>query len=155
MPDIRRINKEVSECASDKNNSGVTAFPAKEDDFCHFIGYIKGPDDSPYTGGVFKLHIELPLDYPFVPPKIKFDTKVWHPNVSSITGVICLDVLSTEWSPAFTIRTALLSILALLTDPEPDNPQDAVVAHQYKTNRKMFEDKAREWTVAYATNLIK
>ena len=67
------------------------------------------------------------------PPKVKFDTKVWHPNVSSQTGAICLDILRQEWSAALTIKTALISVRAMLSSPEPDDPQDEVVAREYKT----------------------
>jgi ubiquitin-conjugating enzyme (huntingtin interacting protein 2) len=66
--------------------------------------------------------IIIPPDYPFKPPKMKFDTKIWHPNISSQTGAICLDILKNEWTPALTIRTALISLQALLCAPEPDDP---------------------------------
>lgn len=81
---------------------------------------------------------------------MKFDTKIWHPNISSQTGAICLDVLGKEWSPALTIRTALLSIQALLSAPEPDDPQDAEVANMYKTDRTLFTQTAKFWTETYA-----
>lgn len=61
--------------------------------------------------------------YPFVPPKMRFVTKVWHPNVSSANGAICLDILKDQWSPALTLKTALLSLQALLSSPEPADPQ--------------------------------
>lgn len=81
---------------------------------------------------------------------MKFETKIWHPNISSQTGAICLDILKDEWSPALTIRTALLSLQALLCSPEPDDPQDAVVASQYKNNREAFNQTARNWTQEHA-----
>lgn len=74
---------------------------------------------------------------------MKFDTKIWHPNVSSVTGAICLDILKTEWSPALSIRTALLSIQALMTCAEPDDPQDAVVAKQYKEDNEAYVKQAK------------
>lgn len=55
-----------------------------------------------------------------------------HPNISSQSGAICLDILKDQWSPALTLKTALISIQALLSTPEPDDPQDAVVAQQVK-----------------------
>merc|ERR1712060_390237 len=78
------------------------------------------------------------------------DTKIWHPNISSQTGAICLDVLGKEWSPALTIRTALLSIQALLSAPEPSDPQDAEVAEMYKNNRDEYTQTAKYWTETFA-----
>lgn len=82
---------------------------------------------------------------------MKFVTKVWHPNISSQTGAICLDILKDQWSPALTIKTALLSLQALLSCPEPTDPQDAVVAEQYLKEKSKFDETAREWTEKYAT----
>lgn len=48
------------------------------------------------------------------------------------------------------ISIALLSIQALLTAAEPDDPQDWEVAEMYKKNRKEYEAKAREWVRLYA-----
>ena len=79
-----------------------------------------------------------------------FDTKIWHPNISSQTGLICLDILKDRWSPALTLRTALLSIQALLCCPEPDDPQDRVVATQFRTDKAGFDRTAAEWTQQYA-----
>jgi len=50
--------------------------------------------------------------------------------VSSQNGTICLDILKDQWSPALTLKTALLSVQSLLASPQPDDPQDAVVAEQ-------------------------
>ena len=88
-----------------------------------------GPADSPFAGGVFKLSINFPTDYPFKPPKVNFETKIYHPNVNS-AGVICLDILKDQWSPALTISKVLLSILSLLTDANPKDPLWPEVAHQ-------------------------
>jgi len=103
-----------------------------------------------YTGGIFKVDIVIPQEYPFKPPKMKFDTKIYHPNISSQTGAICLDILKNEWTPALTIRTALISLQALLCSPEPDDPQDAEVAKVYKTNKPLYDKTAKEWTQKYA-----
>lgn len=94
--------------------------------------------------------IQIPKNYPFEPPKMRFDTKVWHPNISSANGAICLDILKNEWSPALTLRTAMLSLQALLSTPNPDDPQDAQVAGQYKKNKADFERTAAYWTATYA-----
>lgn len=54
------------------------------------IGSVPGPKDTPYEGGVFRVDIQLDAQYPFAPPKMRFMTRVWHPNVSSANGAICL-----------------------------------------------------------------
>lgn len=113
-------------------------------------GRIKGPEGTVYEGGIFDLDIEIPPEYPYAAPKIRFKTFVWHPNISSKTGAICLDILKSEWSPALTIRTALLSIQALLSTPEPSDPQDAEVAKMYTNNYELFQKTARMWTEAFA-----
>ncbi|CAI9787363.1 unnamed protein product [Fraxinus pennsylvanica] len=105
---------------------------------------------TPYEGGSFKIDITLPDGYPFEPPKMHFATKVWHPNISSQSGAICLDILKDQWSPALTLKTALLSVQALLSAPEPDDPQDAVVAQQYLRDYPTFTGTARYWTEAFA-----
>ena len=85
--------------------------------------------------------------------QMKFDTQIWHPNISSQSGAICLDILKNEWSPALTIRTALISLQALLSAAEPDDPQDAVVAKMYKEDRPQFDQQAKYWTEMYAKGL--
>lgn len=150
MAACKRVQKELKEMQAHLKDSTLTAEPV-EGDLTHWKATLKGPDDTPYAGGTFEVDIKIPADYPFSPPKMKFDTKIWHPNVSSQTGAICLDVLGKEWSPALTIRTALLSIQALMSAPEPDDPQDAVVAGMYKNNRTLFHQTAQHWTEAYAS----
>jgi len=71
--------------------------------------------------------------------------------VSSQTGAICLDILKDQWSPALTIKTALVSLQALLSAPEPTDPQDAQVAQQFLNDRSTFDSTATFWTSTYAT----
>ena len=113
-------------------------------------GTILGPDSTPFFGGTFKVDIVIPDGYPFEPPKMKFMTKIWHPNISSQTGAICLDILKDQWSPALTIKTALLSLQALLCAAEPSDPQDAEVAKMYMDDRELYNQTAKFWTDTYA-----
>ena len=92
----------------------------------------------------------IPESYPFQPVKMKFITKVYHPNVSSASGAICLDILKDAWSPVLTLKSTLISLQSLLCSPEPNDPQDAEVAKHYTTSKRSFEETARYWTQVYA-----
>ncbi|CEQ41005.1 SPOSA6832_02686, partial [Sporobolomyces salmonicolor] len=96
---------------------GISAIP-HEDNLRYFDVLISGPDSSPFEGGIFKLELFLPEEYPMAPPKVRFLTKIYHPNIDKL-GRICLDILKDKWSPALQIRTVLLSIQALLSAPNP------------------------------------
>ena len=108
-----------------------------------------GPDDSPYSGGVFILNIQFPTDYPFKPPKINFITKIYHPNIDA-KGNIWVENLEREWSPAYTITIILLSIRIFLTEPNANAPLVPEIAEIYRSDRAKYEETAREWTLMYA-----
>ena len=144
-----RVKKEIEDLKKD-SVSGVKVFPDEASPLTHLKGVITGPPDTPYEGGTFEVDIVIPGEYPFNPPKMKFLTKLWHPNVSSVTGAICLDILKDQWSPALTLKTALLSLQALLSSPEPSDPQDAEVANMYLGNYAQFVETAKFWTDSFA-----
>lgn len=150
----QRIQREMNEIQkSDEVQKNLISIELVNGSLVDLRGRISGPPDTPYEGGIFLLDIKIPETYPFNPPKVKFITKVWHPNISSATGAICLDILKDQWAAAMTIRTVLLSLQALLAAAEPDDPQDAVVAKQYKENIDMFRRTAKHWTEVHANHL--
>jgi len=148
MAALRRITKELKDLEADPP-ANCSAGPVGDDLF-KWKATIMGPADSPYDGGVFFLDIVFPQDYPFKPPNLKFQTKIYHCNVND-KGGICLDILKDSWSPALTISKVLLSICSLLTDPNPDDPLVPEIAKLFKTNRKEHDKNAAEWTRKYAT----
>eukprot|EP00072_Mus_musculus_P061959 XP_011243060.1 PREDICTED: ubiquitin-conjugating enzyme E2 E2 isoform X8 [Mus musculus] len=122
----------------------------KGDNIYEWRSTILGPPGSVYEGGVFFLDITFSPDYPFKPPKVTFRTRIYHCNINS-QGVICLDILKDNWSPALTISKVLLSICSLLTDCNPADPLVGSIATQYMTNRAEHDRMARQWTKRYAT----
>lgn len=149
MSRTRRILKELQDVQQDVE-SGITVTPVTEGDISHLKGIFKGPPETPYQGGEFIIDIKIPQDYPFKPPRMQFDTRVYHPNISSQTGAICLDILKDKWSPVLTIKASLISLQSLLQDPEPNDPQDAEVARHYLSDKAGFEATAKQWTEKYA-----
>uniref|UniRef100_A0A8C2U0R1 E2 ubiquitin-conjugating enzyme n=1 Tax=Coturnix japonica TaxID=93934 RepID=A0A8C2U0R1_COTJA len=144
----RLIQKELAEITLDPPPN-CSAGP-KGDNIYEWRSTILGPPGSVYEGGVFFLDITFSSDYPFKPPKVTFRTRIYHCNINS-QGVICLDILKDNWSPALTISKVLLSICSLLTDCNPADPLVGSIATQYMTNRAEHDRMARQWTKRYAT----
>lgn len=113
---------------------GIYAEPQK-DNPRYFNVMIAGPKDSPYEGGLFKLQLYLPEEYPMVPPKLLFMTKIYHPNIDFL-GRICLDILKSNWSPALQIRSVLLCIQILLSEPNTADPLNEKVNEHWLRNQE-------------------
>jgi len=145
---LRRVNKEIADCKNDKTSN--VQIELIENSPFHLKGTFQGPEDTPYEGGRFDIDIVIPEAYPFQPVKMIFITKVYHPNVSSVSGAICLDILKDAWSPVLTLKSTLISLQSLLCSPEPNDPQDAEVAKHYVTSKQSFQETARYWTRIYA-----
>ncbi|SCV16635.1 Ubiquitin-conjugating enzyme E2 1 [Nakaseomyces glabratus] len=150
MSRAKRIMKEL-QAVKDDPEANISLEFVSESDIHHLKGSFLGPPGTPYEGGKFIVDIEVPMEYPFKPPKMKFDSKVYHPNISSVTGAICLDILKNAWSPVITLKSALISLQALLQSPEPNDPQDAEVAQHYLRDRQSFDKTAALWTKLYAS----
>ncbi|KAL3124494.1 hypothetical protein niasHT_004067 [Heterodera trifolii] len=148
---LRRIKQELAELQKELATTGYTAAPMDDGkDMFHWKATIKGPPESPYEGGTFNMDIVFRRDYPFTPPIVKFETPVYHPNVSK-QGAICLDVLKTaQWAPSLTISKVLLSISSLLCDPNPDSALQMDIATIYRNDREQYNRNAREWTQKHA-----
>jgi ubiquitin-conjugating enzyme E2 D/E len=144
----KRIQKELAEITLDPPPN-CSAGP-KNDNIYEWVSTILGPPGSVYEGGVFFLDIHFSPEYPFKPPKVTFRTRIYHCNINS-QGVICLDILKDNWSPALTISKVLLSICSLLTDCNPADPLVGSIATQYLQHRDEHDRIARLWTKRYAT----
>ncbi|ESR49516.1 UBC core domain-containing protein [Citrus sinensis] len=122
----QRLQKELMSLMMSGGDLGVSAFPEGESIFT-WIGTIEGGKGTMYEGLSYKLSLRFPLDYPFKPPQVKFETMCFHPNVDQY-GNICLDILQDKWSSAYDCRTILLSIQSLLGEPNPESPLNSYAA---------------------------
>lgn len=133
---------------------GISCWPSPSSSLEHFEAQIVGGQSTPYKGGVFHLDISIPERYPFEPPKVKFTTPIYHPNVDT-AGRICLDLLKMppggSWKPSWNLSTLLTSVQLLMADPNPDDPLMVDIATEFKHKKPQFEAKAREWTQKYAS----
>lgn len=147
MSSLKRISAEFKEI----NDNPVDNCSAQiiDDNLFNWRAQIYGPQGTPYEGGIFNLNILFPSEYPFKPPKINFETKVYHPNINN-TGIICMDILKDNWSPLMTITKVLLSICSLLNDPNPIDPLEPDIANEFLKNKDKYIENAKSWTLIYA-----
>lgn len=104
---------------------------------------------APYKDGMWLVTIDIPVNYPFKPPRFKFVTPIYHCNINS-NGNICLDILKDEWFPFMTVSKALACISALLLDPNAMDPVDTFKAQLYRDNRDIYMAEAAMHTLKHA-----
>ncbi|XP_020370414.1 ubiquitin-conjugating enzyme E2 T isoform X2 [Rhincodon typus] len=152
MQRTSRLKKEMQLLAS-QPPPGVSCWQ-NNDQMDDLRAQILGSVDSPYEGGIFNLEIIVPERYPFEPPKIRFLTPIYHPNIDT-AGRICLDILKLPpkgaWKPSLNLATVLTSIHLLMSEPNPDDPLMADISSEFKYNRQSFLENAKQWTLKYAT----
>lgn len=148
-----RLTRELSRLSTDPP-PGIAAYVPNPADMTAIRAQITGPEDSPFEKGVFLLLVNISGRYPFEPPRCRFVTPVYHPNIDS-GGRICLDTLksppSGSWSPAVSLPSLLLSIRSLLASPNPDDGLVPEISELYKRNIKKWEEEARKRTEKEAT----
>ncbi|KAF2145000.1 uncharacterized protein K452DRAFT_305947 [Aplosporella prunicola CBS 121167] len=148
----KRIVKELTECSNDAP-AGMRVQLVDESNVHAWEVIIDGPEQSVYAGGQFKLLLTLPKDYPFKPPVLNFQTKIYHPNVSNDDkGLMCLGMLRPdEWKPPNKLGAVLLMVRNLLIEPNPDDAVEGGIANQYQQEYKEFEKTAKDWVKRYAS----
>jgi len=116
--------------------------------------YVKfhGPEETPFAGGVWKIHVELPEQYPFKSPSIGFMNKIFHPNIDELSGSVCLDVINQTWSPMFEMINIFEVFLPqLLRYPNPSDPLNGEAAALLMREPKNYEAKVKEYVQRFAT----
>ncbi|KAM9988269.1 hypothetical protein ACTFIZ_003633 [Dictyostelium cf. discoideum] len=138
---------------SNKNGkSSIFSLYANPNDISIWKVIMKGTVDTPYEGGHFVLSVQFPNNYPFVPPKVRFENRIYHCNINT-DGNVCLDILKDQWSAAITSEKVLLSIHSLLSNPNPMDPLDVVKAGIYRDNITEYNSQCKKWVQDYASSL--
>lgn len=102
-----------------------------------------GPYETPWEGGVFRLRLTFPAQYPEKPPSVRFLSKMFHPNVYP-DGELCLDIIQDKWSPVYTVSTILTSIQSLLSDPNTSSPANPEASKLFSSDLRSYRKRVRE-----------
>ena len=153
MASKARLMREMSLLQKDPP-PGVAAYAPDPSDMTSIRAQITGPEGSPFEGGIFLLTVNITGRYPFEPPRCRFLTPLYHPNIDS-GGRICLDTLKSppagSWSPAVSLPSLLLSIRSLMAEPNPDDGLVPEISELYKRNPAEWQREAKKRTQLDAT----
>ena len=114
-----RLRKEVAELNARKiNNVSISVLkkplrpPTAE-------VIIDGAPGSPYEGHFLKLHVAIPDDYPFSPPKVRFTHRILHVNVDMLLDGTCtIPQILKMWDGGWDLRMVLTYVRDLLSNPD-------------------------------------
>merc|ERR1719359_145893 len=140
-PARRRLMRDFKRLQNDPPE-GISGAP-NGNNILQWQAVIFGPSGEAWEGGTFRLSLEFSEDYPNKAPKVKFLSKVFHPNVYA-DGSICLDILQNQWSPIYDIAAILTSIQSLLCDPNPNSPANGEAARLYSENKREYYRRVKE-----------
>ncbi|KAI9089400.1 ubiquitin-conjugating enzyme/RWD-like protein [Phlyctochytrium arcticum] len=126
-----------------------------EDNIYEWDVMIVGPEGTLFEGGFFKARLSFPTNYPQMPPKMKFLTDIWHPNVYD-SGEVCISILhppgddkwgyetaNERWSPVHTVESIVISVISMLSSPNDESPANIDAAKQMRENPKEFKRKVQ------------
>ncbi|KAJ4160478.1 ubiquitin-conjugating enzyme E2 H [Fusarium falciforme] len=143
----RRIETDVMKLMSDYEVTLVNDNRSSE-----FFVRFKGPAETPFEGGMWKVHVELPDTYPYKSPSIGFVNRIFHPNIDELSGSVCLDVINQTWSPMFDMINIFEVFLPqLLRYPNPTDPLNGEAAALLIREPKSYDAKVKEYVQKYAT----
>ncbi|ORY43252.1 ubiquitin-conjugating enzyme/RWD-like protein [Leucosporidium creatinivorum] len=122
------------------------------DNMQEFYVRFHGPTETPFAGGVWKIHVELPDGYPYKSPSIGFMNKIFHPNIDELSGSVCLDVINQTWSPMFDMINIFEVFLPqLLRYPNAADPLNGEAAALLMRDAKAYDVKVKEYVTRFAT----
>lgn len=117
-----------------------------------FFVRFKGPAETPFAKGVWKIHVELPEQFPYKSPSIGFMNKIFHPNIDEMSGSVCLDVINQTWSPMFELINIFEIFLPqLLRYPNPADPLNGEAAALLMRDPKAYAKKVESYVERFAS----
>ena len=146
--------KRIAHDIADLTNSGFTVLPDMTDDItldC-FRVVLNGPKETPYEGGQWHIRFTIATTFPFTSPSVGFVQHILHPNVDWSSGSVCLDALNKKWTPIFTLKHIMETLLPyLLAYPNPDDPLNRDAAAMMRDHPEAYASKVLENTKKFGT----
>ena len=123
-----------------------------ENSMNEFSVSFKGPEDSFYEFGIWKVNVLLPDQYPYKSPSIGFLNKIYHPNIDEASGSVCLDVINQTWSPMYDLKNIFdIFLPQLLKYPNEKDPLNSAAAKLFTLDEKKYEETVKEYVKKYAS----
>ena len=160
---LSRLAQEFKLCNEDNDliQIGCSFGLKNPSDLSHWIVTMTGPENTPYEGGLFKISITFPPDFPNHGPEFKFLNKIFHLNVDYHPydfGHICVSSIN-DWRISgkvkggdYTVKQALFDIFCLFYNQGVEAAYEGRIKDLYLQNKVEFEKEARNWTKMYAPN---
>ncbi|EDO45069.1 predicted protein, partial [Nematostella vectensis] len=136
---------------------GIDTKPLNDDDLFIWEATIKGPKDTLWEGGIFKLYLQFDEGFNDIPPKVYFHTIPFHPNVDPVTGIPCLDFLDDydQWKEYYSLNYILLSIQMMLSNPVLKDAVNADAAQMYRSSPGAYRQLVLDSVLASPTRAQK
>lgn len=114
---------------------------------------LVGPKETLYEGGIWRVQVHIPTEYPFKSPSIGFKDQIYHPNIDFQSGSICLDVINQTWTPMYELFNVFEVFLPqLLAYPNVADPLNVEAANLSKENLDEYERLVRKMVFKHAIN---
>ncbi|KAL9653827.1 hypothetical protein ABK040_012888 [Willaertia magna] len=149
-----RLSKELKELQKNPVE-GFSAGLVDESNLYEWEIIIVGPPETLYEGGMFRAVMTFPEDYPNSPPKLKFTTKMWHPNIYT-DGTVCISILhppgedeygyeqaSERWLPIHSVESILISVISMLSNPNDESPANLDAAKQWREDKDGYKKRVK------------
>ena len=145
---LKRLKKERIDWRADHPPGFYARLKKNKDgthDYFNWECGIPGPKGIPWEGGLYKINLKFPEDYPVLPPKCVFEKKLFHPNVYP-SGAVCLSIINDEedWRAGLKVKDILLGIQDLLANPNNKSPAQKEAFESYNKKSDEYRRKVRE-----------
>ncbi|KAL4926416.1 uncharacterized protein BDV17DRAFT_283353 [Aspergillus undulatus] len=155
-PAGRMLARQLQHMQSDKDLPGISCGLVDNNVFEWEVMLMISDDVKLYGGGFFRARLSFPSEYPHMPPKMKFEPPLFHPNIYP-NGEVCISILhppeedkygyesaAERWSPVQTPETILLSVISMLSSPNDESAANVEAARLWREDPKEFKKRVRK-----------